>query len=63
MPVRFKPGEVVHVAGTYVLIDRSDRPVGVAVRFEEGQRLPLAVADDGPIGYVLVGLTETAQLA
>jgi len=46
---------------TYVLVDRSGEILSVAVRCEEGERLPeLAVAGSNPIGYVRIGRIEAA---
>jgi hypothetical protein len=45
---------------TYVLVDRSGVVLDVAVRCEEGERLPeLAVAGYSPAGYIRVGEIET----
>ncbi len=63
MPTQYKPGEVVRIAGTYALVNRNGRSLDVAMRREVGERLPVAVAAEGPIRYVLVGVTETANAA
>jgi hypothetical protein len=62
MPSGLKPGDVVRIAGTYSLVNRYGKSVDVAMWREAGERLPIAVAADGPVGYVLVG-AETANAA
>jgi hypothetical protein len=58
MPPRLNPGDVVNITGTYALIGRHDKTPRVAMLLEEGDRLPRAVADDGPLDYQLVGATQ-----
>ncbi len=49
----FYAREKAPVTDTYVLVDRSGRALGVAVRCEAGERLPeVVVTDSNPIGYV-----------
>ena len=55
--LRFKPGEVVRIAGTYALVNRFGGSLDLAAWFDAGQRLPVMVAAEGPVGYVLVGST------
>jgi hypothetical protein len=61
MPSRLSHGDVVGIAGTYVLVNRYGKSLDVAMQREVGERLPIAVAAEGPIRYVLVGSTETAH--
>jgi hypothetical protein len=62
--LRNKPGDAVKIAGTYVLTSRNGECLGIAVWREVGERLPIAVAAEGPVRYVLVAnATETAQAA
>ncbi len=63
MPSGLKPGDVVRIAGTYSLVNRYDKSLDVAAWFDKGERLPVMVAAEGPIRYVLVGTTETLQTA
>jgi len=60
---QLNPGETVRVAGPYILVNRNGKSMDVAIRREIGERLPLAVAADGPLWYVLVASTTTAQAA
>lgn len=62
--LRNKPGDAVKIAGSYVLTNRNGECLGIAVWREAGERLPVAVAAEGPVRYVLVAYaTETAQAA
>ncbi len=66
MPVlRHAPGETAPLRGTYVLVGHYGEPKGLAATCSQGERLPLAAADDdGPLWWVLVALaTEEVQAA
>lgn len=55
-PIRtYQSGTEAPWPGTYALVRRSGNPCGVSIWRERGDRLPLAVADDGPLDYLLVG--------
>lgn len=61
MPVtpEYRVHQEAPVEGTYVLVDTSGVVLDIAVRCEEGERLPeLAVTGRRPGGYIRVGETE-----
>jgi hypothetical protein len=65
MPVvRFRPGEMAPRTGTYALTTEWET-TSVSVCCNKGERLPLvAVADEEPHWFVLVGVsTESVQAA
>jgi hypothetical protein len=60
----YQPGDAVRIAGSYVLTSRNGKCLGIAVWREAGERLPVAVAAEGPVRYVLVAsANETARAA
>lgn len=60
----FQAGARVPWSGTYALIRRSGHPCGISIWLEAGDRLPLAVAEDGPpLRYQLVGEPTGAVVA
>lgn len=64
MPVvRHEPGAVAPRDGTYAITTEWES-TGVAIWRKKGDRLPLlAVADEGPCWYVLVGVPNEAVQA
>jgi hypothetical protein len=65
MPVvRFNPGEAVRISGTYALYGHYGEPSEVAVWREAGERLPLMTAAvEGPLWFVLVGISNETAIA
>lgn len=60
----FQSGTQVPWSGTYALIRSSGHPTGVSMWREAGERLPLAVAEDGPpLSYQLVGEPPAVAVA
>jgi len=66
MPVtpEYRVHQEAPVEGTYVLVDTSGVVLDIAVRCEEGERLPkLAVVGHRAAGYVRIGEVETTAQA
>jgi hypothetical protein len=61
-PQTYQSGTAVPYSGTYALVRRSGHPCGISMWLRKGDRLPLAVAEDGPpLDYLLVG--EPTEIA
>jgi hypothetical protein len=57
----YRAHEKAPVEDTYVLVDRSGEVLSVAVRCEEGERLPeVTVVGSNPAGYIRVGRVEVS---